>query len=72
MVIYLNDILIYSTSHELYLQHLREVLSTLKATSLYTVVNKYILLTKKILFLGYVASKDGISIDQLKINIIRE
>ena len=72
MVIYLNDILIYSTSHELYLQHLREVLSTLKATSLYTAVNKYILLTKKILFLGYVASKDGISIDKLKINIIRE
>lgn len=70
MVIYLNDILIYSTSHELYLQHLRKVLSTLKATSLYTAVNKYILLTKKILFLGYVASKDGISIDQLKLDVI--
>ena len=70
MVVYFDDILIYSTSHELHLQHLREVLLALRATSLYTAVNKCIFLTEKVLFLGYVVSKDGTSIDQSKVDVI--
>ncbi|KAH9663456.1 Endonuclease [Citrus sinensis] len=72
VVVYFDDILIYSTSHELHLQHLREVLSALRAASLYTAVNKYIFLTEKVLFLGYVVSKDGISVDQSKVDAIRD
>ncbi|KAH9735062.1 Endonuclease [Citrus sinensis] len=72
VVVYFDDILIYSTSHELHLQHLREVLSALRAASLYTTVNKCIFLTEKILFLGYVVSKDGISVDQSKVDAIRD
>ncbi|KAH9723702.1 Endonuclease [Citrus sinensis] len=72
VVVYFDDILIYSTSHELHLQHLREVLSTLRAVSLYTTVNKCIFLTEKVLFLGYVVSKDGISVDQSKVDAIRD
>ncbi|KAH9686841.1 hypothetical protein KPL70_014533 [Citrus sinensis] len=72
VVVYFDDILIYSTSHELHLQHLREVLSALRAASLYTAVKKYIFLTEKVLFLGYVVSKDGISIDQSKVDAIRD
>ncbi|KAH9681591.1 Endonuclease [Citrus sinensis] len=68
VVVYFDDILIYSTSHELHLQHLREVLLALRATSLYTAVNKCIFLTEKVLFLGYVVSKDGISVDQSKVD----
>ena len=64
MVVYFNDILMYSTSHVLHLQHLREMLSVLRAVSVYTVVNKYIFLTEKVLFLRYVVSKDGISVIQ--------
>ncbi|KAH9652366.1 Endonuclease [Citrus sinensis] len=72
VVVYFDDILIYSTSHELYLQHLREVLSALRAASLYTAVKKCIFLTEKVLFLGYVVSKDGISVDQSKVDAIRD
>ncbi|KAH9653391.1 Endonuclease [Citrus sinensis] len=72
VVVYFDDILIYSTSHELHLQHLREVLSALRAASLYTAVNKCIFLTEKVLFLGYVVSKDGISVDQSKVDAIRD
>ena len=50
VAVYFDDILIYSISHELHLQHLREVLSTLRAASLYTTMNKCIFLTKTILF----------------------
>ncbi|KAH9716064.1 Endonuclease [Citrus sinensis] len=60
------------TSHELHLQYLREVLSALRAASLYTAVNKCIFLTEKVLFLGYVVSKDGISVDQSKVDAIRD
>ncbi|XP_052291811.1 uncharacterized protein LOC127900665 [Citrus sinensis] len=72
LVVYFDDILIYSTSHELHLQHLRGVLLALRATSLYTAVNKCIFLTEKVLFLGYVVSKDGISVDQSKVDAIRD
>ncbi|KAH9650278.1 hypothetical protein KPL70_026314 [Citrus sinensis] len=72
VIVYFDDILIYSTSHELHLQHLREVLSALRASSLYTAVNKCIFLTEKVLFLGYVVSKDGISVDQSKVDPIQD
>ena len=54
VAVYFDGMLIYSTSQELHLQHLREVLSALRAASLYTAVKKYIFLTEKVLFLGYV------------------
>ncbi|KAH9803209.1 hypothetical protein KPL71_001675 [Citrus sinensis] len=72
VVVYFDDILIYSTNHELHLQHLREVLSALRAASLYTEVNKCIFLTEKVLFLRYVVSKDGIFVDQSKVDAIRD
>ena len=73
VIVYFDDILIYSASHELHLQHLREELPALRAASLYIAINKYIFfLTEKVLFLGYVVSKDGISIDQSKVDAIRD
>ena len=47
MVFYFNDILICSTSHELHLQYLREVLSALTVSSLYTAVNQVYFLDKE-------------------------
>ena len=70
VVVYFDDILIYSTSHELHLLHLREVLSALRAVSLYTAINNCIFLTEKVLFLGYLVSKDGISVDQSKVMLL--
>ncbi|KAH9693434.1 Endonuclease [Citrus sinensis] len=40
VVVYFDDILIYSTSHELHLQHLREVLSALRAVSIGAVLSQ--------------------------------
>ena len=72
MIFYFDVILIYSISHELHLQHLMAALSALKVASLYSAVKKCIFLIENILFLGYMVSKDGISIDQIKMDAIRD
>lgn len=51
VLVYFDDILIYCTIHELYLQHLREVFSALRAASSYSAVNKCIFFIKRVLFL---------------------
>ena len=58
------------TSHELHLQHLREVLLALRATSLYIAVKKCIFLIEKVLFLRFAILKDGIYINQSKVDAI--
>ena len=72
VVVYFDDMFIYNANHKLHLQHLREVLSALIAVSLYRLVNKCIFLTDKVLFFRYMVLKDGISIDQSKVDAIRD
>ena len=71
VVVYFDDILIYSPSIELHLQHLREVLEVLRKEKFYAAVKKCSFMTDKVLFLGYVVSKDGILVDQSKVEAIK-
>ena len=52
VVMYFDDILIYSKSNEEHLSHLREVLTMLEKSKLYVNLNKCSFMTKKLLFLG--------------------
>ncbi|XP_058202674.1 uncharacterized protein LOC131317120 [Rhododendron vialii] len=70
VMVYFDDI-IYSASPELHLQHLRDVLTVLRREKLFGAVKKCVFLTDLVLFLGYVVSKDGISVDESKIEAIR-
>ena len=60
VVVYFNNILIYSKSNEEHLSHLREVLMVLERSNLYVNLKKCSFMTKKLLFLGFVFSGDGI------------
>ena len=71
VVIYFDDILIYSTSLELHLQHIREVLCVLMRDKFYAMGKKYVFMAPVVLFLGYVVSGDGIRVDESKIEAIR-
>jgi hypothetical protein len=66
VVIFIDDILIYSENEEEYAEHLRIVLSRLREHQLYTKFSKCKFWLKKVPFLSHVLSGDGISIDPLK------
>ncbi|XP_074277790.1 uncharacterized protein LOC141601409 [Silene latifolia] len=56
--------------HE-HFEHLRAVFETLRKQQLYGKAEKCTFLVDNVVFLGYVVSKDGVSVDQTKIEDIR-
>ncbi len=72
VIIYLDDILIYSKSLEEHHNHVRQVLQKLLENNLYAKLPKCEFHKEKIEFLGYVLSGKGISTDPKKIQTIKE
>ena len=71
VVVYFDDILIYSANIELHIQHIREVFSILRRDKFYAALQKCVFLVSKVLFLGYVISGDGLAVDESKIEAIK-
>jgi len=67
IVVFINDILIYSKLKEEHTEHLCTVLSTLDDHKLYAKFRKSDFWMEKAHFLGHVISKEGISIDLAKV-----
>ena len=72
MVVYFDNILIYSKIEAAHYNHMREVLAVLQTNELYINLKKCNFLTDKLLFLGYVVSADGIHVDDDKVRAVRE
>ena len=71
VVVYFDDILIYSATEELHLQHLRDILLILRKEKFVAATKKCTFLADSVLFLGYVVSSSGLSVDQSKVEVIR-
>ena len=67
MVVFINDILIFSTNAEEHAEHLRIVLSRLREHKLYAKFSKCEFWLKKVPFLCHVLSDEGISVDPAKV-----
>ena len=70
VVVYFDDILIYSSSEKLHLQHLREVLLVLRRDKFYAASKKCEFGTDNVPFLGYIVSKNGLAVDPAKVESI--
>ena len=63
LVVYCDDILIYSKSREQHLYHLTQVCTTLRKENLYGNLKKCSFFTNKVVFLGFIVSSEGVSAD---------
>jgi hypothetical protein len=71
VIVFLDDILIYSKSKEEHEQHLRMVLQVLREHQLYAKLSKCSFYQEKIHYLGHIISEEGIAVDPEKIEAIR-
>ena len=67
VVVFIDDILVYSCNEEEHAEHLRVVLSRLREHQLYAKFSKCEFWLKKVPFLGHVLSEEGISVDPAKV-----
>ena len=72
MVIYLNNILIYSKLREDYYTHVRIVIERLRKHKLYTKLSKYFFNIKEVEFLGFIIGFIRVKPDLNKILIIKK
>ena len=72
VLVYLDDILVFSKSPEQHIQHLREVLQTLRDNHLFAKLSKCSFGRSEVDFLGHVLSKDGLKVDPKKTAAVTE
>jgi hypothetical protein len=72
VIVFLDDILIYSKLEEEHEHHLRMVLQVLREHQLYAKLSKCSFYQKQIHYLGHIISRDVIAVDPNKIEAIRE
>ncbi|KAL0533347.1 hypothetical protein IC582_030166 [Cucumis melo] len=70
VIVFIDDILIYSKTEAEHEEHLRIVLQTLWDNKLYAKFSKCEFWLKQVSFLGHVVSKAGVSVDPAKIEAV--
>ena len=72
VVVFIDDILIYSKNEEEHKEHLRLVLEKLREHQLYAKFSKCEFWLKEVGFLGHVISGEGIAVDPSKVEAVTE
>ncbi|MBW0579218.1 hypothetical protein O181_118933 [Austropuccinia psidii MF-1] len=64
VVVYLDDIMVFSKSEEEHVTHVSTVLSRLRANNLFSKASKFLFHVSSVVYLGYVVSSEGLKMDQ--------
>ena len=72
VVVFIDDILVFSKNEEEHEEHLRLVLEKLKEHQLYAKFSKCEFWLKEVGFLGHVISGEGIAVDPTKVVTVLE
>jgi hypothetical protein len=72
VVVFIDDILVYSRSAEEHEQHLRVVLGKLRSHQLYAKFSKCEFWLQKVSFLGHVLTAEGVAVDPEKVAAVSE
>ena len=73
VLVFFDDILIYSQTKEDHERHLRHVLETLRRAKLYDAKrSKCSFFVEKVAYLGYIVSKEGLTADPKKIEAVNQ
>ena len=72
VVVFIDDILIYSKTAEEHAEHLRIVLEKLRQNQLYAKFSKCEFWLEKVAFLGHVLTAEGVAVDPAKIEAVIE
>jgi len=70
VVIYFDDILVYSDNLKDHKKHVKEVLRRLQDNKLYASSTKYVFHQNRVEFLGFILRSDDLRIDESKIQTI--
>ena len=70
VIVFIDDILVYSKNKEKHVEHLRVVMQTLRDRKLYAKFNKCEFWLDQLVFLGHVVSTTGVSVDPQKTEVI--
>ncbi|KAK8941176.1 hypothetical protein KSP39_PZI010028 [Platanthera zijinensis] len=70
VIVFIDDILIYSKDKEEHAEHLKIVLQTLKNQALYAKFSKCDFWLNEVSFLGHVVTEQGLSVDPTKVEAI--
>ena len=71
VVVFIDDILLYSRTKEEHAEHLRAVLQTLREHKLHAKLSKCQFWPSEVTFLGRVISKEVIKVDPQKVKAVR-
>ena len=72
VIVYLDDIVIFSKTKEEHLEHVRQVLQRLKEENLMINLKKCSFMQEEIVYLGFVILADGLKMDPEKVKEILE